>query len=26
LANLVAWTLIFGLLVIGARRRVTGRQ
>ena len=26
LANLVAWTLIFGLLVIGARRRVTGRR
>ena len=26
LANLVEWTLIFGLLVIGARRRVTGRQ
>ena len=26
LANLVAWTLIFGLLVIGARRRATRRQ
>ena len=26
LANLVAWTLIFGLLVIGARRRVTRRR
>ena len=26
LTNLVTWTLIFGLLVIGARRRVTGRQ
>ena len=26
LANLVAWTLIFGLLVIGARRRATGRR
>ena len=26
LANLVAWTLIFGLLVIEARRRVTGRR
>lgn len=26
LANLVTWTLIFGLLVIGARRRVTGRR
>lgn len=26
LANLGAWTLIFGLLVIGARRRATGRQ
>ena len=26
LANRVAWTLIFGLLVIGARRRVTGRR
>ena len=26
LANLVVWTLIFGLLVIGARRRATRRQ
>ena len=26
LANLVAWTLIFGLLVIGARRRATRRR
>ena len=26
LANLVVWTLILGLLVIGARRRATGRQ
>ena len=26
LANLVTWTLIFGLLVIGARRRATRRQ
>ena len=26
LANLMAWTLIFGLLVIGARRRATRRQ
>ena len=26
LANLVTWTLIFGLLVIGARRRVTRRR
>ena len=26
LANLVVWTLIFGLLVIGARRRATRRR